>query len=77
MGMGLLFQHRLWQDGHGMVFGYHLHHEVPLAGQQRELGPEARGVAGVHDLPVQNEIVVENVIYVLKCINDVMSCKQL
>lgn len=60
MGVGLLFQHGLWQDGHGMVFGYHLHHEVPLAGKQGESGAEARRVAGFQNLAVEDEIMVED-----------------
>lgn len=60
MGVGLLFQHGLWQDGHGMVFGYHLHHEVPLTGEKCEPGAEARRVAGFHNLAVEDEIMVED-----------------
>lgn len=60
MGVGLLFQHGLWQDGHGMVFGYHLHHEVPLAGKQGESGAETRRVAGFQNLAVEDEIMVED-----------------
>lgn len=60
MGVGLLFQHGLWQDGHRVVLGYHLHHEVPLAGEQGELRPETGGMAGIQNLPVQDEIMVED-----------------
>lgn len=43
-----------------MVSGYHLHHEVPLAGEQGELRPETGGMAGIQNLPVQDEIMVED-----------------
>lgn len=60
MGVGLLFQHGLWQDGHRVILGNHLHHEVPLAGKQGESGAEARRVAGFQNLAVEDEIMVED-----------------
>ena len=41
-------------------FRHQLHHEIPLGAEQGEFRPETGRMAGVHDLFVENEVLIED-----------------